>query len=110
MERDAEAFLTALDEKLPELEIVAYVIHVDVEYTGEGTPNILCSPAGDSCLHLDNYIDFMMGEMAELPDEDWISCGWRHRGSAGRLERSRKDPGGQGTDGRRIGGYGLRRL
>lgn len=38
MERDAEAFLTALDEKLPELEIVAYVIHVDVEYTGEGTP------------------------------------------------------------------------
>ena len=43
---DFEDFLTALDENLPGLSIVAYAVWVDVEYGGPDTPSILYSPKG----------------------------------------------------------------
>lgn len=74
---DFEDFLTALDENLPGLSIVAYAIWVDVEYGESDTLSILYSPKGSSMLDVKDVPGFQ-GRIDTLPDEDWIPYGWRH--------------------------------
>lgn len=72
-----DAFLSALDTRLPQLALAILAIYLDAEYTHSRLSNFLYSPAGSSSLHLKDFYGDTSRRDA-LPNESWIPYSWRH--------------------------------
>ncbi len=72
-----DAFLTALDTRLPQLALAILAVYLDAEYTHSRLSNFLYSPAGSSSLHLKDFYGYESRRDA-LPNESWIPYSWRH--------------------------------
>ena len=78
-----DAFLTALDTRLPQLALAILAVYLDAEYTHSRLSNFLYSPAGSSSLHLKDFYGYESRRDA-LPNESWIPYSWRHFTPSGR--------------------------
>lgn len=72
-----DAFLTALDTRLPQLALAILAVYLDAEYIHSRLSNFLYSPAGSSSLHLKDFYGYESRRDA-LPNESWIPYSWRH--------------------------------
>lgn len=72
-----DAFLSALDTRLPQLALAILAIYLDAEYTHSRLSNFLYSPAGSSSLHLKDFYGYE-SRCDVLPNESWIPYSWRH--------------------------------